>query len=110
MTEYKTLEQQIIELWKTRDMDVETIKVQVKDDKGIWTIVAPVKKKPKIRSRGTKTTKGSVSKWMWRCPYEGCNCQGLRLQSHGRAGRHGRMHLKKKHNDTFSQPILERIA
>jgi hypothetical protein len=65
--------------------------------------------KPKLRSRGRKTTHESISKWMWRCPYKGCNCQGLRLQSHGRAARHGRIHLKRKHDDSFLQPILEKM-
>lgn len=40
--EYKTLEQQIIELWKSRGMDVE-IQFHCEDKKGIWTITAKLK-------------------------------------------------------------------
>lgn len=39
---YKTLEQQITELWKSRGMNVEVIKFRIKKNKGIWTIEAPL--------------------------------------------------------------------
>ncbi|GAH52423.1 unnamed protein product [marine sediment metagenome] len=42
--EYKTLEQQIMELWKSRGMDVDVIKFHCEDKKGIWTITARLKK------------------------------------------------------------------
>ena len=46
MSGYKTLEQQIQELWKSRNMEVETIQfhseVHKGKTKGIWTITAPV--------------------------------------------------------------------
>lgn len=40
---YQTLEQEIMALWKSRGMDVETIKFHCEDKKGIWTITAKVK-------------------------------------------------------------------
>lgn len=44
MSEYKTLEMQIIELWKSRGMQVELIKFHIEKGKGVWTIIAPVNK------------------------------------------------------------------
>ena len=41
---YKTLEEQIMELWKSRGMNVEIIKFRTKKNKGIWTVIAPVRK------------------------------------------------------------------
>ncbi len=43
--EYKTLEEAIIELWASRDMEVLTEEVRVlKDGKVQWTIIAKRKK------------------------------------------------------------------
>jgi len=46
MNEYKTLEEQITELWKSRGMDVERLQFHTEvhrgGRKGIWTITAPV--------------------------------------------------------------------
>lgn len=43
--EYKTLEQQIQELWKSRGMKVEIIKFHVEQGKGIWEIKAKLNDK-----------------------------------------------------------------
>lgn len=44
MNEYKTLEQQIQELWKSRDMEIESIQFSTESEKGkekgIWIIKA----------------------------------------------------------------------
>lgn len=40
MEEYKTLEQQIIELWKSRGLAVETIRVSFAERPWTWTITA----------------------------------------------------------------------
>jgi hypothetical protein len=62
-----------------------------------------------MKPKGCKPSRVSIGKWMWYCPYENCDSKALQLQGFGRAGRHGRMHLKRKHNDNFSKPILEKI-
>jgi len=41
---YKTLEQQILKLWKSRGIEVETIEFGIKNKKAVWTITAPVEK------------------------------------------------------------------
>lgn len=41
--EYKTLEQQIQELWQSRGMEVETISFRYEKGYGIWTIKAKSK-------------------------------------------------------------------
>jgi hypothetical protein len=62
-----------------------------------------------MRVRGQATTRGSIGKWMWHCPYPDCDAHGLRVQSYGRASRHGRNHLRRKHNDTHSKPEMEKM-
>lgn len=47
--EYKTLEQQIMELWKSRNLDVDLIQFRTnKKNQGVWTI------KAKLWERGVK--------------------------------------------------------
>ena len=48
MLMYKTLEQQIMELWKSRGMVVEKIEFHAEKGKGIWKITAPIKHLPKV--------------------------------------------------------------
>jgi len=41
---YKSLEQQIIEIWESRGME-PVIEFHAEKGKGIWTITAPLKKR-----------------------------------------------------------------
>ena len=50
-----------------------------------------------------------LSKWIWYCPKEGCKSQGKKPTAHYTAGRTGRRHLRAKHNDHESEPILKKV-
>jgi len=49
----------------------------------------------------------SLKRWIWECPYEGCNARSRKPLKYHKAGRHGRYHLKKIHNDYERQPIVK---
>lgn len=73
---YKTLEEQIIELWKSRGMNVEVIKFRTKKNKGIWTIVAPLlpspmklKTKENIDENIRRAMKEKVGDWSLSKPF-----------------------------------------
>jgi hypothetical protein len=50
----------------------------------------------------------SIGKYRWKCPHKECNAESRKIQGYGRAKRHGRKHMKLKHNED-KDPILVKI-
>ena len=49
----------------------------------------------------------AFKKYIWKCPHKGCEACARQPLTYGKAGRHGRYHLKKIHNDFNSEPIVK---
>jgi hypothetical protein len=50
-----------------------------------------------------------MAKYNWKCPYEGCYSGSKKSNHRCIASKTGRGHLKKKHKDFITEPILIKI-
>jgi len=51
-----------------------------------------------------------LSKWTWECPKKNCKSKSKQPAAKYTVGRTGRRHLRVKHNDYKSEPILKKAV
>jgi len=50
-----------------------------------------------------------MKNYSWICPHSDCKGSGKKQMSKWKAARHGRLHLKRIHNDWNSDPIIIKV-
>ena len=51
----------------------------------------------------------SLSRWIWKCPLEGCDSVSKKAVAHYKAKVLGRTHIKKLHRILDVDPIVEKV-